>query len=160
MTTKRWDPGKRLKGSAIPGVYMGSPSFTNTVLAPKWGALHPPPKSEQRQCQGLTLPLSHSPVLTPPTVLRPLLSGSSLVSTLSAPSLLPSPTWHPLFIHPGVLSLLSKVQAGPHPHPPLPPVKVPLGRLATQTPGSHHLPLPQGLPSSSPAASGLGRGYF
>lgn len=47
---------------------------------------------------------------------------------------------------------------GPIPAPPL--FKVPFGRLTTQPPGSHRLPLPQGLPSPSPASSGLGRGYF
>lgn len=145
----RWEEGEP---SASPkhqemGPWMGNPSFTNTT-GPEVGGTTSP-KSEQRQCPSPQLH-SYHPQLVP----HPLLSGSIL--SQSPPSL---PTWQSPYIHPRLLQFALRGTGGPHPHPP-PAFRVLFGRLTTQTPGSHYFPLPQGLPSPSPAASGLGRGYF
>ena len=89
VTIKRWGPGKRVRGFAASGIYTESPSFTNTVLAPKWGA-SPSPLSLGKGSAGV----SRCPSPPPPTVQfshpqpapHPLLPGSSLFSIPSAPS--------------------------------------------------------------------------
>lgn len=53
VTTKRWGPGKRALGFAASGIYTDSPSFTNTVLAPKWGA-SPSPRSLGKGSAGVS----------------------------------------------------------------------------------------------------------
>ena len=141
-TTDRWGPGRSPGVCSLRG--MQSPFFTNAILVLELGAF-PSPQSLGRGRAPLPDPAqsnSHTP--------------SQLPTHCSLAPLCPLPRTCPR-----VLGSAPKGTGRTHPHPPPPPLfNVLFGRLTPQTPGSHHRPLPRGLPSPSPAASGLGRGYF
>lgn len=149
-TTERWGPGRSPGVCSLRG--MQSPFFTNAVLVLELGAFPSPqtlgqgraPRPDPAQSN------SHTPSQLPTHS-----SPAPLCSPFSLPPLLPLPRTCP-----GVLGSALKGTGQTHPHPPPPPFNALFGNLTPQTPGSHHRPLPRGLPSPSPAASGLGRGYF
>lgn len=92
----------------------------------------------------------HSPTLTRPASSPPLLPGSSLLSILSAP-----PTHLPR--SPRVCSQRHRPDPSPSSSSSF---NMLFGRLTPQTPGSHHRPLPRGLPSPAQQPQGWAGNIF